>query len=277
MPGNFVKCNRPPDKRGSAWCLHHRTLRGARRAAGPEPGTATGPRRRLIGCGDQSEAAGAEGPIRQPPVKVSQMMRMMIGLVLGALVLSGTAGAQAPTQKPTAPAAPAPQAPATAKPTVPTPPPAPVPFPADAKVGFVDMQYVISESKLGKAGMEKIQALSAKQNTERTQRTTEIQKLQQDLQAGASVLTPAVINEKNTDLERKTREAQFLAQSQQAELESLNKQLLSDFETKVLPLVEQIRAERNLWLIFTADTPIAAGHPGLNLSLEVIKRLDSAP
>jgi len=210
-------------------------------------------------------------------VKVSQMMRMMIGLVLGALVLSGTAGAQAPTQKPTVPAAPAPQAPATAKPTVPTPPPAAVPFPADAKVGFVDMQYVISESKLGKAGMEKIQALSAKQNTERTQRTTEIQKLQQDLQAGASVLTPAVINEKNVDLERKTREAQFLAQSQQAELESLNKQLLSDFETKVLPLVEQIRAERNLWLIFTADTPIAAGHPGLNLSLEVIKRLDSAP
>jgi outer membrane protein len=212
-------------------------------------------------------------------VKVSQMMRMMIGLVLGAFVLSGTAGAQAPTPKPTAPAAPAPQAPSTAKPTVsaPTPPPAPVPFPADAKVGFVDMQYVISESKLGKAGMEKIQALSTKQNAERTQRTTEIQKLQQDLQAGASVLTPAVINEKNADLERKTREAQFLAQSQQAELESLNKQLLSDFETKVLPIVEQIRAERNLWLIFTADTPIAAGHPGLNLSLEVIKRLDSAP
>jgi outer membrane protein len=212
-------------------------------------------------------------------VKVSQMMRMMIGLVLGAFVLSGTAGAQAPTQKPTAPAAPAPQAPAPPKPTTPTPtpPPASVPFPADAKVGFVDMQYVISESKLGKAGMEKIQALSTKQNTERTQRTTEIQKLQQELQAGSSVLTPAVINEKTADLEKKTREAQFLAQTQQADLESLNKQLLSEFETRVLPIVELIRAERGLWLIFTADTPIAAGHPGLNLSLEVIKRLDSAP
>ena len=205
------------------------------------------------------------------------MMRMMIGLVLGALMFSGTAGAQAPTQKPTVPAAPAPQAPATAKPTPPPAPPAPVPFPADAKVGFVDMQYVISESKLGKMGMEKIQALSAKQNSERTQRTTEIQKLQQELQAGSSVLTPAVINEKTVELEKKTREAQFVAQSQQADLESLNKQLLSDFETKVLPIVEQVRAERGLWLIFTADTPIAAGHPGLNLSLDVIKRLDAAP
>jgi Skp family chaperone for outer membrane proteins len=139
------------------------------------------------------------------------------------------------------------------------------------------MQYVISESKLGKAGMEKIQALSAKQTSERTARTTEIQKLQQELQAGSTVLTQAVINEKTSELEKKTREAQFVAQSQQADLENLNKQLLSDFETKVLPIVEQIRAERNLWLIFTADTPIAAGHPGLNLSLEVIKRLDAAP
>jgi Skp family chaperone for outer membrane proteins len=91
------------------------------------------------------------------------------------------------------------------------------------------------------------------------------------------VLTQAVINEKTADLEKKTREAQFLAQSQQADLENLNKQLLADFEAKVLPIVEQVRAERNLWLIFTADTPIAAGHPGLNLSLEVIKKLDAAP
>jgi outer membrane protein len=214
-----------------------------------------------------------------------QMMRIMIGFIFGVLVLSGMASAQAQTQKPAAPAAPtqkptmppaAPaQAPATAKPA--PPPPAPVPFPADAKVGFVDMQYVISESKLGKAGMEKIQALSTKQNTERTQRSTEIQKLQQELQAGASVLTQAVIAEKQADLEKRTREAQFLAQSQQADLENLNKQLLADFEAKVLPVVEQVRAERNLWLIFTADTPIAAGHPGLNLSLEVIKKLDAAP
>ena len=212
------------------------------------------------------------------------MTRIMIGLILGVLLLSGQAAAQAqtqkpapaaPTQKPTPPTAapaPAPQAPATAKPAT---PPAAVPFPADAKVGFVDMQYVISESKLGKAGMEKIQALSTKQNAERTQRSTEIQKLQQELQAGSSVLTQAVINEKSADLEKKTREAQFLAQSQQADLENLNKQLLADFEAKVLPIVEQVRSERGLWLIFTADTPIAAGHPGLNLSLEVIKKLDA--
>lgn len=193
------------------------------------------------------------------------MMRMIMAVIFGALVVTGTAGAQAPA--PPAPAAP-PQAAA---------PPAPVPFPADAKVGFVDMQFVISESKLGKAGMEKIQALSARQNSERTSRTAEIQKLQQELQAGASVLTPQVINEKTADLDKRTREAQFLAQQHQVDLENLNKQLLSEFEVRVIPIVEAVRAERGLWLIFTADAGIAAGHPGLNLSAEIIKRLDAMP
>jgi outer membrane protein len=202
-------------------------------------------------------------------------MRMMVGTLLSVLVLSGTAGAQAPA--PSAPSKPAPAAPAVQTPAPALPPPAPVPFPADAKVGYVDMQYIISESKLGKAGLEKIQALSTKQNVERTARQNEIQKLQQELQAGASVLTQQVINEKTADLEKRTREAQFLVQQQQADLENLNKQLLEDFQQKVLPVIEQIRGERALWLIFTAETPIAAGHPGLNLSLEVIKRLDAAP
>jgi outer membrane protein len=205
------------------------------------------------------------------------MTRMMIGTIVSALLLGGTVAAQAPTQKPAAPApaAPAPAAPAPAAPAQAAP--APVPFPPDAKVGFVDMQFVIAESKLGKAGMEKIQALSAKQNTERTSRTTEIQKLQQELQAGASVLTPQVINEKTAELDKRTREAQFLAQQHQVDLENLNKQLLSEFEQKVIPIVEDIRAERALWLIFTPEAGIAAGHPGLNLSAEVVKRLDAAP
>ena len=103
-------------------------------------------------------------------------MRMMIGLVLGALVVSGTAAAQArrnPLLRPRTPRLrPRQLRRRRRRDNPPQRPPRrlqlPVPFPADAKVGFVDMQYVISESKLGKAGMEKIQALSAKQNAERT-------------------------------------------------------------------------------------------------------------
>ena len=94
------------------------------------------------------------------------MKRMMFAQILGVLLMTGTmAAAQARPQTPS-PAAPAAQTPA--KPAAPAAPPAPLVFPADAKVAFVNMQFVLSESKLGKAGFEKVSALSAKQQAEKT-------------------------------------------------------------------------------------------------------------
>ena len=62
-----IKCNRPPDKRAIAPVSP--TIGRRRGAADGMRGTATatGVRGRLIGCGDQSEAAGAEGPCDSLP------------------------------------------------------------------------------------------------------------------------------------------------------------------------------------------------------------------
>jgi Skp family chaperone for outer membrane proteins len=191
------------------------------------------------------------------------MKDMMIGTFLSALLLAGAVPAQA--QSDPAPAAsPAAQA-------------APPAFPADAKVGFIDMQYVVSQSKLGLAGQEKIQALADKQNLDRVSRNNELQKLQQEIQAGVTVLSPQVLSEKRAELDKLTRQAQFEEEQRQADLTNLNTQLLTDFEEKVMPIIEAIRAERGLWVILTPSTDgsgVAAINPAINLSQEVVRRLD---
>lgn len=224
------------------------------------------------------------------------MTRMILGTILGALFAVTTVAASSQlvptpyTRRPMlaktsvalqagAPAAPRPAAPAPVAPqaTAPKPPAQPVAFPADAKIGFVNMQFVVSESKLGKSGQDKIQALAAKQNLERVAKNTDIQRLQQEIQAGGSVLSAAVLAQKNQEVDRLTREAQFQEQQRQVDLSTLNQQLLDDFEQKVLPIVEQVRQEKNLWIILSAGdgSGIAAVHPGLDLSQEIIKRLDA--
>ena len=213
------------------------------------------------------------------------MKRMIVGTILSALFALGTvpavAGAQnAPTKPVTPPAKPpatAPAAPPAAPQAAAPKPAAPVPFPADAKIGFVNMQYVVSESRFGKAGKDKIDALVNKQNAENVAQNAELQKLDQEIQAGAAVLTAAVLNQKRAELDRLQREAQFRAQQQQVDLAALNDQLLEEFQNKVLPVVEALRAEKNLWLILTQGdgSGIAAVHPGINLSDELVKRLDA--
>jgi outer membrane protein len=153
-----------------------------------------------------------------------------------------------------------------------------VPFPADAKVGFVNMQYVVSESKLGKAGTEKLKALSDSKNADLVAKNRAVQQLQQDIANNQSVWSSSVLSQKNADLTRLQNELQYLQQQRDTDMQTLNEQLLSEFGEKVLPIVEQIRSEKGLWIIFSAGdgSNIAAAHPGLDLSSEVVKRLDVA-
>jgi Skp family chaperone for outer membrane proteins len=163
----------------------------------------------------------------------------------------------------------------------PTPPPllpapTPVPFPTESKIGFVDMQIIVSTSKLGKAGQDRMKVLTDQQNADLGAKSKTLQALQQEIQSQGSVLTPAALAAKNSEMDKLQRAAQFAQQDWQAQADTLNKQLLQDFQEKLLPVLEGLRAEMNLWAIFSVgDSGAAAVHPGLNLSTEVIKRLDA--
>jgi hypothetical protein len=52
--------------------------------------------------------------------------------------------------------------------------------------------------------------------------------------------------------------------------------MLQDFQDKVIPIVEKLRTEKGLWAILTPNAQAAAVDPRLDLSGEVIKRLDAA-
>jgi outer membrane protein len=172
-------------------------------------------------------------------------------------------------QKPTPP--PVPQ---TAKP--PAPAPVQVPFPADVKIGFVNMQYVVSESKYGKAGTDKLNALRSKREADNQGRIKQLQTLQNELNTQATVMAPAILQQKQQEISRLQAQLQFEQQQLQVDAEALENQLMQDFGEKVLPIVEQIRKEKNLWAIFTSGngSNVAALMPGIDISADVIKILD---
>ncbi|MEZ5317654.1 MAG: OmpH family outer membrane protein [Vicinamibacterales bacterium] len=204
------------------------------------------------------------------------MTRMITALTVCALFTGGAAAAQTPppTQQ-TPPATPPQQTPA--------PAPAPVPFPADAKIAFINLQAVVSQSSLGKAGSKEMQTLTAARNEQIQAKQKEIQALQAKAQAQATVMSADALNSMNRDLDRMNRELQFMQQQAQADIQAKNQELLDNFQVKVLPIVEELRKEKGLWVIFAvqdqADAPgglaVAAAHEGLDLTMEVVKRLDA--
>jgi outer membrane protein len=164
-----------------------------------------------------------------------------------------------------------------APPQLPTAPkPAPVPFPMDAKYAFINMQIIVSESSLGKAGSKQMQALQDKKNTELQAKNKDIQALQDKMRQQQTVVSDAVMASMTKDLTKLQQEAQFMQQQAQTEVDGLNQELLTSFQEKVLPIIEAMAREKGLWVVWSVqDSGVAYVYPGLDLSMEVVKRLDA--
>lgn len=194
------------------------------------------------------------------------MRRNVLAFAVCVLLTAGQAFAQTP---PTTP----PQDP----PAQTTPAPAPLPFPADAKVAFVNLQAVVEQSALGKASSEQIRKFDADKTAELQAKAKELDGLRTKLNTQRELLQQTALQALAKEIDLKARELQFDQENVQVEREQLQGELLQKFNQLVIPLVEEIREERELWMIFSvADAGVVAAHGGLDLSAELIKKLDAS-
>jgi outer membrane protein len=202
-------------------------------------------------------------------------------LVMAALVVAlGAAPGFAQTPpKPTPPAGQTPPATPPAGQQAPTvqPPAArpPAPFPQGAKYAFVDIQEIASASDVGRESSTKLKGLNDKKVNEINEKNKQLTALQTKLNTSASVLSEAARGQLEKDIDKLQRDIQFSQQNAQAELNDLQTELQNDFQKRLLPVIEQVAQEKGLHMVFSLrDSGIAWADPGLDISQDVIKRLN---
>lgn len=191
-----------------------------------------------------------------------------------------TPAAPAPqTQKPAAPA------PETQKPAVPAPqtqkpapaPTPPAPFPEGAKFAFVVLQRIANESAEGKAASAQIQALQQKKATELAEKQKQLQGIQAKIEKEGSVMSATAQADLAKQAEKLNTDIQRFTQDAQQELADLQQQLQQQFEARVTPVLDEVRKEKGLLMIFNGpDSGLVAADPGLDISGDVIKKMDAA-
>lgn len=201
--------------------------------------------------------------------------RFVTAATSGLLLMAASVFAQTPAPKPAAPkpATPTQTAPATPTPAAPQPP---RPFPEGAKVAYVDVQAIASESSEGKAARAKIDELSTKKTQELQQKQKAIQDAQNKLNTGGTVMSDAAREQAEKDIEKLQRDYQRAQQDAQEEVQSLTRDLQNDFQRKLLPLIAQVATEKGLHMVFSADSGLVWADPGLNITPDLIKRLNAA-
>jgi Skp family chaperone for outer membrane proteins len=211
------------------------------------------------------------------------MKAWFVTVAIGGLLVAGTVTAQTATKpaqtapKPATPTQTQPARPATPAPTAPaTSTQPPRPFPEGAKIAYVDVQQIASESTEGKAARQKIDELSNKKTQELQAKQKQITDTQAKLNAGSTVMSDAARDQAEKDLERLQRDYQRAQQDAQEEVQSLTRDLQNDFQRKLLPLIGQVAAEKGLHMVFSAaDSGLVWADTGLNITPDVIKRLNA--
>ena len=170
----------------------------------------------------------------------------------------------APAQPPAAPA--------------PAPVAAPVPFPAGAKIAFFNPVAVFQNSADGRTAVGRVNALIEKKQKENADKAKLLQGNQQKLQTSGSVMNETARVQLEKEIEKQTKDAERFQQDAQAEINELQQEVQNDFVKRLSPIVTEIAAEKGLQIVFnTSEAGIAWATPGLDLTADVIKKLDTKP
>ena len=199
-------------------------------------------------------------------------------VVLAASLALGLSAAPVLAQAPARPTQPAPSP---ARPATPAPAPAavpatpPAPFPAGAKIAYVNLQQVANLSAEGKGLTAKVQALMQKKQNEAAAKSKALADAQQKLAQGQALMSDAARTALEKDIERMNVEGQRFQQDAQAEINELSQQLQNEFQQKLFPILDLVAKEKGIDLLLSAaDAGMVWAAPGLDLTMDAVKKLD---
>jgi outer membrane protein len=201
-----------------------------------------------------------------------------LSLALGAIPTVALAQAKPPATPPPATQKPPTTPPAAQQPPAPAPQPAaqPRPFPEGAKVAFMNIPRIATESAEGKASTGRVTALREKKLAELNAKNKQVETAQAKLNSGA-LLSEDARAATQKEIDKLNVEIQRMQQDAEAEMQDLQQQLQLEFQRKLSPIIQQIATEKGLHLLLSqTDAGLVWAEPGLDLTAEVIKRFDAA-
>ena len=169
--------------------------------------------------------------------------------------------------------------------------------PTDAKFAYVDIQRVATESTDGQAANARVQELSEQKIAEIDAKNADMQgridglnaqleEQQTKLQQGQNVMSSEArlnlqreISRLQVDVQRSTQDSQAemerFTQDAEAEVQQLQQELQIEFQQKLVPVIDQVAADKQLSFIFSAgEGGLIWADTALDITQELIDKLN---
>ena len=151
-----------------------------------------------------------------------------------------------------------------------------MPFPAGSKIAFVNLQQIAALTAEGKASAARVEALIQKKQNEGNDKAKALAANQQKLQQSGALLSDTARAQLEKDIEKQQVDGQRFQQDAQGEINELQQELQNEFQKKLLPVIQQLAQEEGLQILFSAaDAGVIWAEPGLDLTMEAVKKMDA--
>jgi outer membrane protein len=143
------------------------------------------------------------------------------------------------------------------------------------KIGYINSQRIIDESKAGKETTQKMESFKEENTEKLEQKNKEIEALEQELRKKEFAITPETKKEIEDKIREKNLELKFFKEAKEKELKEIFYKNLKSIENQVLAIVQKIGQEENYDLILGRDeSGILYANPAHDLTDKIIQIYD---
>lgn len=147
---------------------------------------------------------------------------------------------------------------------------------AQIKIGFVDLQQVISQSKRGQAARAEVAAEASRKQKEVDAREEEIKKLEAELQKHSAILSDQARKEKEELIRQKLRDLRRTAEDFNRDLAKREGELVNELLKEISAVVQEYGKEKGYMLILERQQAgVLYSGQGVDLTQEIIQRFDA--
>jgi len=146
----------------------------------------------------------------------------------------------------------------------------------ELKLGYVDIQRAVAESKTGKAANEKFTVEANRIRDDLLKEKEKIEQAAEMLQKQSAMLTDDVRRSKELDMARRQRDYERLVEDQKGELQLKEAQLTGEILEELIPIVRDYGKKHEFSVIFErAERVVLHIDPALDLTDKIIAILDA--
>ncbi|MDE2485221.1 MAG: OmpH family outer membrane protein [candidate division NC10 bacterium] len=145
-----------------------------------------------------------------------------------------------------------------------------------SRLGFVDLQAVLTQSKEGQAAMNTVKAEAAEKQKEIGAKEAEIKQMDADLQKQASALSETAKKDREEEIRRKLRDLKRITEDVNRDLAKRESELVNDLLKDLTVLIRDYGKEKGYTLIVEkGQSGVIYGNDAADLTKEILERYNT--